>query len=259
MTIGALVQDLFHGCGRPQLEQRVGEKRFRLVCVVFGVMAAACAPTAGPSRTAAPPSPAPTTAVPTQIIAGFPAPATYQQACDLEPSVCNARDLMPATADSPLPRALRRPLQLPILGPGQACPVTQGAFLQTAYFAGVALGTGPVRPLGRVTASGEGELGAAPDPAGWYGFKTLWFSAPSYTGPWLIRGAQLDGTSPVIFGEQPAVSQLVVPPVATLNGEGGYRTAPGGTYVRGPGCYAWQVDGTTFSYVIVFHAVVTGT
>jgi hypothetical protein len=254
---GTLVEGVFRRRLRREVDERLGGRRLRLVCAVVGLMASACAPTSGPSQTAASPSPAPTTPVPTQIIAGFPAPATYQQACDFEPSVCRARDLPPASADSPLPGALRRPLKLPILGPGQSCPVTQGGFFDTAFFGGVALGTGPVRPLGRVTAAGEGELGPSPNPAGWYGFKTLWFSAPSYPGPWLIRGAQLDGMGRVIFGEQPAVSQLVVPPIPTLNGGGGYRTAPGGTYVRGPGCYAWQVDGLTFSYVIVFHAVVT--
>jgi hypothetical protein len=36
----------------------------------------------------------------------------------------------------------------------------------------------------------------------------------------------------------------------------GYREEPGGTYVRAPGCYAWQVDGLTFSEVIVVRAVV---
>jgi hypothetical protein len=259
MTIGTLSEGTFRRRLRRQLDERLGGQRLRLVCAVVGLMASACAPTSGPPQTAASPSPVPTTPVPTQIIAGFPAPATYQQACDFEPSVCNASDLAPASAQSPLLAALRRPLKLPVLEPGHSCPATPGATFDTPYFGGMALGTGPVRPLGRVTAAGEGELGPGPNPAGWYGFKTLWFSAPSYQGPWLVRAAQLDGTGPVIFGEQPAVSQLVVPPIATLNGGGGYRTAPGGTYVRGPGCYAWQVDGLTFSYVIVFHAVVTAT
>ena len=91
---------------------------------------------------------------------------------------------------------------------------------------------------------------------GWADFKTLWFSEPSYQGPWAIRGEQLNGSSPVIFGEQPTVSKLVVPPGPTVNETtDGYREAPGGTYLRGPGCYGWQVDGLSFSYVIVFKAI----
>ena len=40
-----------------------------------------------------------------------------------------------------------------------------------------------------------------------------------------------------------------------INTYSGYRTAPNGTYVTAPGCYGLQVDGTTFSEVIVFQAV----
>ena len=34
----------------------------------------------------------------------------------------------------------------------------------------------------------------------------------------------------------------------------GYRTQPGSTWVRSPGCYAWQVDGRGFSETIVVKA-----
>ena len=36
----------------------------------------------------------------------------------------------------------------------------------------------------------------------------------------------------------------------------GQRYRPSYTRVRGPGCYAYQVDGTSFSRVIVFEAIV---
>ena len=35
----------------------------------------------------------------------------------------------------------------------------------------------------------------------------------------------------------------------------GWREAPGGLWVTTPGCYAWQVDGLTFSEVIMVQAV----
>jgi hypothetical protein len=189
----------------------------------------------------------------------LPAPATYQQACYYEPDVCSSSDSQLQNALAPLPSALRRPLRLPLLQPGQRCPPTPGGPIETSAFGGAALGSGsePVRPLGRVTAAGVGELEPTPTTSGWYSFKTLWFSAPSYQGPWIVRGGELGGTNPVVFGEQPAVSQLVVPPIQTLNGANGYREAPGGTYVRTPGCYAWQVDGVGFSYLIVFWAAIT--
>jgi hypothetical protein len=36
------------------------------------------------------------------------------------------------------------------------------------------------------------------------------------------------------------------------------RTNPSYTRVRTPGCYAYQVDGTTFSYTIAFEAKLYG-
>jgi hypothetical protein len=35
----------------------------------------------------------------------------------------------------------------------------------------------------------------------------------------------------------------------------GWQHRPSFTRVRAPGCYAWQVDGTTFSRMVVFRAV----
>jgi hypothetical protein len=37
----------------------------------------------------------------------------------------------------------------------------------------------------------------------------------------------------------------------------GSRTAPGGTFVKGPGCYAFQVDGLDFSYNLIFSVQLT--
>jgi hypothetical protein len=91
-------------------------------------------------------------------------------------------------------------------------------------------------------------------PGGWFGYKTLWFTLPSYVDVVLIRGARIDGDGPVGFGEQPAIGHLIIPPGPTLNGQDGYREAPGGTFVKSSGCYAFQVDGIGFSYVIVFSA-----
>src|SRR5207245_3446782 len=90
----------------------------------------------------------------------------------------------------------------------------------------------------------------------WRSVKTLWFSISGYQGPVLIRGRQLDGPHVTVFGEGvPAVIDPQFGPGPTLNGRDGWREWPGGTWLRHPGCYAWQIDGTGFSHVIVFKAV----
>ena len=72
----------------------------------------------------------------------------------------------------------------------------------------------------------------------------------------LLRGSRIDGTGLVAFGEGPVIGHLIIPPGPTINEYPDlYREAPGGTYVQSLGCYAWQVDGTDFSYEIVFKAV----
>ena len=90
---------------------------------------------------------------------------------------------------------------------------------------------------------------------GWYGLKTLWLTMPAYQGPALIRGGRIDAPGAMAFGEGPVVGELVIPPGDTLNENSGFRTAPGGTYFKASGCYAWQVDGIGFSTIIVFRAV----
>jgi hypothetical protein len=126
------------------------------------------------------------------------------------------------------------------------------------YFTGVALGRGPVRVLladrgdvlrGRVRL-GSGQV------SGWSALQTLWFAEPGYDGPFVVRASRLGTTSPVedtpgATGLDPGSGPLAVPAGATANTEAGYRTVPGSTWVRSPGCYGWQVDGTGFSEVIV--------
>jgi hypothetical protein len=90
----------------------------------------------------------------------------------------------------------------------------------------------------------------------WGGQKVLWAVDPSYHGVVLIRGQQLDGTESLRFGlgHDPA-KQLRLPrqPATSAGGWPGY---PSYTRLRAAGCYAYQIDGTTFSNVIVFRAVI---
>jgi hypothetical protein len=149
---------------------------------------------------------------------------------------------------------LRRPLHVPHLAPGAPCPVTPA----TSSKFGLAQGKGPVWPV-----LGFPQLSffypVRPQqvyyPSHWSGNKVLWI-AHRYRGPVLIRGAQLDGPNRVRFG-------LAHIPAAEMrltsvggNSPRGWQNRPSSTRLRAPGCYAWQVDGTTFSRIIVFKAVV---
>jgi hypothetical protein len=158
---------------------------------------------------------------------------------------------------------LRRPLHLPNVAPGAPCPVTAGG--RPNPDVGIALGSGPAYPV----LGFEGNQ-APPAPnavvplrredrkGNVYWHKTLWAVAPEYDGPVLIRARSLDPPREVLFG---------IPPPTPGGTEGQrrelafhaedstkWRYGPSFTIVPGPGCYAFQVDGATFSRVIVFEA-----
>jgi hypothetical protein len=141
---------------------------------------------------------------------------------------------------------LRRPLRVPTLGHGRTCPVSRRATgIDFASF-GVArgYGPGPAYPIGYA-----GSTIAAVRKAGPWGYqKVLWFVHPSYRGPVLVRGVQLDGPNRVRF------DRGALPP-AELRLPQGTRDRPSFVRIRTPGCYAFQIDGLTFSRTIVFRAV----
>jgi hypothetical protein len=87
----------------------------------------------------------------------------------------------------------------------------------------------------------------------------LWLVAPDYRGPVLIRGRRLDGQGLVRFdeGDVPPARIRMGPDPASLGNEPRWRDRPSYTRVEGLGCYAYQVDGSHFSYPIVFRAVAT--
>jgi hypothetical protein len=88
--------------------------------------------------------------------------------------------------------------------------------------------------------------------SGWYVEKVPWSNHSNYIGPVLVRVRQLDGSGEALVrmeneGPKPDVALDAVAPEYFW---------PGETHLRGPGCYAYQVDGNGFSYVLVFKAVV---
>jgi hypothetical protein len=151
---------------------------------------------------------------------------------------------------------LGRPLHIPHIPPGSRCPVTPARSVNANFSA--AQGRGPVYPIGGFPAL---TFVYPPQPdQGWYGSKwsgnkVLWIGRPSYRGRVLIRGRQLDGSHELRFGG--ALDPTREMRLRSVGGHspGGWQNRPSYTRVRAPGCYAWQVDGTTFSRVIVFQAV----
>jgi hypothetical protein len=161
------------------------------------------------------------------------------------------------------PTALKRPLHLPALAPGAACPVSQVDpnvdFSSFGIAAGI--GNGPAYPVG--LASGTLTLAPAANFNSklWGGQKVLWFVLPSYTGPVLIRGGRLDAPGTVVRferGDVPPKLLLIDRSTAVPGGvspPAGTRYRPSYTRLKAPGCYAYQIDGATFSEIVVFRAV----
>jgi hypothetical protein len=91
----------------------------------------------------------------------------------------------------------------------------------------------------------------------WQGGRVTWTAPASYHGPVLIRGRRLGGGGAVGFGEGHVPYdelQLDAPGQGPAIPRGAGREWLSMTRVREPGCYAYQVDGTSFSEVIVFSA-----
>lgn len=153
-----------------------------------------------------------------------------------------------------LPASIRRPLHLP--GGGSPCPVSAGRTL--AGFSGPVLGSGPVLAMGpnrNGVLSTNSFLGSA-----WSGGRVTWVSSAAYRGPLLIRGRELGGSRAVGFGEGhvPIDELQLSAPAATSPGEpAGAREWPSFARVKSPGCYGFQLDGTSFSTTIIVRAAGT--
>lgn len=152
----------------------------------------------------------------------------------------------PGTDPSTLAR-LTRPLHLP-LATAARCPVSSTG--RRAPDTGVTLGDGPAFP---VLAGTDGVARLRDDlvKRGWYLHKTLWAISPRYRGPLAVRGARIDARGSVFF-DTPLRRVLRWP--GLYANQSGWRYTPSTTALRGPGCYALQIDGTTFSRVVVFEA-----
>jgi hypothetical protein len=165
----------------------------------------------------------------------------------------------PTPTRTPVPdewTALRqRPLHLPSLVAGAACPAEHARQVLPPY--GPGIGSGPAYAALGLDVGALGVLAIEPpstfQSAEWGGSKVLWYVAPAYHGPVLVRGHQLDGPNEMRF-ELGNIPPLELDIGAGGTDPGGSSSLPSYTRLRAPGCYAYQVDGTTFTEVIVFPA-----
>jgi hypothetical protein len=170
----------------------------------------------------------------------------------------------PAAAARPDARdpwaSLRRPLHLPKLASGAACPQShvnrRVRWRGINIFGGQGLGRGPVYPAlpsAFFMAARDRQYGGP-----WFGTKVFWYVQPSYRGPVLIRGRRLDGPQRMGFnGRRVANPELRIKRGETVSWEGqpaGSRGVPSGVRVLAAGCYGIQIDGTSFSRVVVVSA-----
>ena len=155
-----------------------------------------------------------------------------------------------------------RPLQLPVLAPGDACPETPIRSVEGYLYQ--VMGEGPVYGLPYLSVVSV-NWSALYTHDGWYWNKVVWTRDPQYTGPIVIRGRQLNGPATLRFqwiregnpSPELAHSSLHVPAYTTGNrldtrGSGWWEEFMTYVVVRAPGCYGVQIDGVGFSTTIVF-------
>ncbi len=145
-----------------------------------------------------------------------------------------------------------RPLVLPRLGPGEACPVSP--HIDTPDYE--LLADGPVR---LTTIGGWIDIALSPrDARGYFAAKAAWGIAQSYRGPIVISGRRLDRPGPVLFwnnfGDHTRAARWADDDRPANPGQGFYWL-PAAVYVKHVGCYGFQIDGTTFSAHVVVRVV----
>jgi hypothetical protein len=147
-----------------------------------------------------------------------------------------------------IPAALRRPLRLPALRRDGSCPTSPmvGPSITPAHpVAAVAVGDGPVYPvLFRATADGRLDNS----------WVVYWDAPKPPDGPVIVRGHRLGAPKDQVRFQQ---DQQTSRPEHVLDPAIAYPTGDRGSWWpktrlrTGRGCYGLQIDGTTFSEVLV--------
>lgn len=234
------------------------QRRLALIAALIVLLTACSASVATTARSAY----APPAAMPTATAAATSAVAAVAQTTSTTAASASA-----TTGASAWASLAARPLHLPALAPGGACPVTAwhaatsvdpaGSFAPAAgYFA---FGKGPIYPIIYNFSPDKVAVRFAKLPDFGRGSKqdkVLWLSRPTYRAPALIRGRQLGGPALLRFGPTDSTpTELRFPldtGVSSADTASGWRDLPSYMLLPAPGCYAFQVDGMGFSDVIVF-------
>ncbi len=198
------------------------------------------------------------------ILAVIVAPLVYiigEQSPDLLPSVVATftpptPTPIPTATPVPLSTILRaRPLRLPTLSPGSACPVTPSHIIDADI--GAEVGDGPVYLYSvqstvffRPTQSGGAQ--------GWVAGQLWLLIKPGVEGAVLVRGHQVGGPNEIRFGQGDAPDpELVFKAPAQAHPDGisnPWTVEFADIRLREAGCYAIQIDSEAASSVIVFRA-----
>jgi hypothetical protein len=157
-----------------------------------------------------------------------------------------------------IPAKIRgRSVRFPKLSTGVSCPTSKGSYITVPGASGLALKGKVVSlliPQAGDVAHGVVQLGLS-DVSGWYGIKTHWLISPSYAGWVVVRAERLDGQAPVAAQGGAGIGPVIIAPGPTSNTFKGWRQQPSGTYVKGPGCVGFQIDGSTFQEHLILKAV----
>lgn len=147
-------------------------------------------------------------------------------------------------------------LHFPAVAANAPCPLSKERSVSSSTVKDEqVVGDGPVYPVAVYFAGKGPTLELRPEDKqadGTYNMKVRWIGV-GYAGPVLIRAARLDGAGTAsatfsYFGQRADGGYTAVLPEKDTD-------MPATTTVSGPGCFAYQVDGTNFSNVIVFRAV----
>jgi hypothetical protein len=159
------------------------------------------------------------------------------------------------STESPAVAALlARPLRLPTLAAGADCPrspvTTHSPVVQPADEKG--LGNAPLYPISFYAGEGVLQLREeTPGPDGLYEIKVVWASIGGHPGVAVVRAGRVDAPGrarvKLYYAPDATRGDAVVFPL--LDGPSDY---PAATYVPGPGCYVWQIDGDGFSETVYF-------
>jgi hypothetical protein len=151
----------------------------------------------------------------------------------------------------------RRPLKLPTIPPGSDCFPGKGVIVAPQF--GVAYGSGQVYAVLGAEENATIYYDGSWQEGGWFYYKVLWIARPTFQGAILVRGQQLDGPNELRFGDGPDPAKELtfitdnqgIPSEAWSD----WSDWPTQTRFKGPGCYAFQVDTSSSTQVIIFKVV----